>query len=379
MFAPGSPTRLIVSSWDKNVYLYDTQGESSSSSSSSEAGHGSLIRTFEHRAPVMDVCFGANDSEAFSAGMDWQVKRIDLESGEQTVLSKHGAPVRRVVYSREHCTLPPSPDSRLLKTLFPFSISPFYVELTHDRAALLVSASWDSTLHVHVHNPTNPSTPPLQIPLPGKPHAMAASPSKVIIAMTSRLVHIYDLAALAKAAAEPESSSPPPQPWQQRESSLKFLTRAVAAMPTDAGYATSSIEGRVAVEWFDASAESQARKYAFKCHRQQQAADGGSGSTDVVYPVNALAFHPTYGTFASGGGDATAALWDAEAKRRMKVYPRFPDSVAALAFSADGHYLAVAVCPGFESGGMDDYSGEGRTKILIRELSETEAKPKGAK
>lgn len=208
---------------------------------------------------------------------------------------------------------------------------------------------------------------------------MAASPSKVIIAMTSRLVHIYDLAALAKAAAEPESSSPPPQPWQQRESSLKFLTRAVAAMPTDAGYATSSIEGRVAVEWFDASAESQARKYAFKCHRQQQAADGGSGSTDVVYPVNALAFHPTYGTFASGGGDATAALWDAEAKRRMKVYPRFPDSVAALAFSADGRYLAVAVCPGFESGGMDDYSGEGRTKILIRELSETEAKPKGAK
>ncbi|EMR69323.1 hypothetical protein MGN70_014107 [Eutypa lata] len=348
VFAPGSPTRLIVSSWDKNVYLYDTQGESSSSSSSSsEAGHGSLIRTFEHRAPVMDVCFGANDSEAFSAGMDWQVKRIDLESGEQTVLSKHGAPVRRVVYSREH--------------------------------SLLVSASWDSTLHVHVHNPTNPSTPPLQIPLPGKPHAMAASPSKVIIAMTSRLVHIYDLAALAKAAAEPESSSPPPQPWQQRESSLKFLTRAVAAMPTDAGYATSSIEGRVAVEWFDASAESQARKYAFKCHRQQQAADGGSGSTDVVYPVNALAFHPTYGTFASGGGDATAALWDAEAKRRMKVYPRFPDSVAALAFSADGRYLAVAVCPGFESGGMDDYSGEGRTKILIRELSETEAKPKGAK
>ncbi len=95
-FAPGSPTRLLASSWDKHVYLYDTQGES-------EAGHGSLIRTFEHGAPVMDVCFGADDNEAFSAGMDWQVKRIDLESGEQTVLGKHSAPVRRVVYSREHC------------------------------------------------------------------------------------------------------------------------------------------------------------------------------------------------------------------------------------------------------------------------------------
>ncbi|KAI0010025.1 mitotic checkpoint protein BUB3 [Xylariaceae sp. FL0662B] len=344
-FAPETSSRLLVSSWDKNVYLYDTL---SNSNGADDSGRGTLIRTFEHRAPVMDVCFGAGDDEAFSAGMDWTVRRIDLVTGEQSVLSKHTAPVRRVVYSREH--------------------------------SLLISASWDATLHVH--DPSNAELAPLTIPLPGKPHAMAASPSKVIVAMTSRLVHIYDLATLASALAASSSSSssssdstttpPPPQPWQQRESSLKFLTRAVAAMPSDAGYATSSIEGRVAVEWFDASAESQARKYAFKCHRTTA---GGAG-TDVVYPVNALAFHPAYGTFASGGGDATVALWDAEAKRRMKVYQKFPDSVAALAFSADGRYLAVAVCPGFESG-MEDYSGEGRTRLLVRELGDTEALPKG--
>jgi cell cycle arrest protein BUB3 len=97
VFAPESPTRLLVSSWDKNVYLYDT--------THSEEQYGSLIRTVEHRAPVLDVCFGANDDEAFSAGMDWQVLRLDLASGEQTVLSKHSAPVRRVVYSRQHCEL----------------------------------------------------------------------------------------------------------------------------------------------------------------------------------------------------------------------------------------------------------------------------------
>ncbi|KAI0098110.1 mitotic checkpoint protein BUB3 [Hypoxylon sp. NC0597] len=333
-FAPDSPSRLLASSWDKNIYLYDTL------QNSDENSHGTLLQTYEHRAPVMDVCFGKDGSEAFSAGMDWQVRRIDLETGDQTTVSKHTAPVRRVVYSREH--------------------------------SLLVSASWDSTLHVH--NPSDPSLSPLSIPLPGKPHAMAASPSKVIVAMTSRLVHIYDLATLSSALAS--QTSEPPQPWQQRESSLKFLTRAVAAMPSDAGYATSSIEGRVAVEWFDASAESQARKYAFKCHRTPQAAADGA-STDVVYPVNALAFHPVHGsTFASGGGDATVALWDAEAKRRMKVYQKFADSVAALAFSADGRYLAVGVCPGFETG-MEDYSGEGRTKIFVRELGENEALPKG--
>ncbi|GAP84721.1 putative mitotic checkpoint protein BUB3 [Rosellinia necatrix] len=335
VFAPTLSSRLLVSSWDKNVYLYDTQA----AAHDAEGQQGQLIRTITHRAPVLDVCFGAHHDEAFSACLDWQVRKLDLESGEQTVLSKHSAPVRRVVYSQQH--------------------------------SLVISASWDSTLHVH--DPSDPAQTPLEIPLPGKPHAMAASPSKLIVAMTSRLVHIYDLAALAGGL----SSREVPAPWQQRESSLKFLTRAVAAMPSDAGYATSSIEGRVAVEFFDASAESQARKYAFKCHRQTQPAGAGTdGPTDVVYPVNALAFHPAYGTFASGGGDATVALWDAEAKRRMKVYQKFADSVAALAFSADGRHLAVGICPGFETG-MEDYSGEGRTRILIRELGENEALPKG--
>ena len=54
------------------------------------------------------------------------------------------------------------------------------------------------------------------------------------------------------------------------------------------------------------------------------------------------------------------------------------DTVAALAFSSDGRYLAIGVCPGFETG-MEDYSGEGRTRVVIRELGETEAKGKGAK
>lgn len=257
-------------------------------------------------------------------------------------MSEHEKPVRCVVYSPEH--------------------------------QILVSASWDSTLHFH--NLAAPDATPVVVSLPGKPHAMAASPTKVVVAMTARLVHIFDLPSVASAlAANPDS--PEIKTWQTRESSLKFLTRAVACMPNDAGYATSSIEGRVAVEWFEDSAESQARKYAFKCHRQAAPEEEGGG--DVVYPVNALTFHPVYGkTFASGGGDGTVALWDAEAKRRMKQYQNFGNSVASLSFSKNGKYVAVGVCPGFETG-QEDYSGAGQTKVVIRELSETEAKGKGAK
>lgn len=241
--------------------------------------------------------------------------------------------------------------------------------------ALLITASWDQTLQIH--NTQDPAVPNITISLPGKPHALAASPSKLVVALTARLVHIFDLTTIPALFGIP---NPEVRPWQQRESSLKFLTRAVSCMPNDAGYATSSIEGRVAVEWFEDSPESQARKYAFKCHRQAAPADenGGGGGGDTVYPVNALAFHPVYGTFASAGGDGTVALWDAEAKRRMKQYQKFPDSVAAVAFSADGKYLAIGVCPGFETG-AEDYSGEDKTKIFIRELGETEAKGKGAK
>ncbi|KAI9874415.1 MAG: hypothetical protein M1830_009767 [Pleopsidium flavum] len=326
----GAFSKLLVASWDRNVYLYDT----------SEAGRH-LIQTFEHRAPVLDVCFGESDDEAFSAGLDWDVKKINLSTGEQTVVSSHDAGVRSVVYSKE--------------------------------TSILISASWDSTLHIH--HPKNPSHLPATIPLPSKPFSLSLTPTKLVVAMASRALHIYDLKSLAVLTAQ--ASQPAPniveaEPWQRRESSLKFMTRAVACMPNDAGYASSSIEGRVAVEWFDPSATSQARKYAFKCHRQTSP-DG----VDVVYPVNALAFHPVHGTFASGGGDGVVALWDGVAKRRIRQYQKYPASVAALSFSADGRFLAVAVSPGFEDG--TEGEGEGVVKVFIRELGETEAKGKGAK
>jgi hypothetical protein len=169
------------------------------------------------------------------------------------------------------------------------------------------------------------------------------------------------------------------QAEQQRESSLKYQTRCVACYPDGQGYALGSVEGRVAMEYFDLSPAAQAAKYAFKvrvaprggagaclsagtttgtrnssqriaaaaadmavaagssvcvglqpagrvcaadlvpwrrcsllqCHRRQ---DNGR---DVVYPVNALAFHPTYGTFATGGGDGVVNIWDGGNKKRL--------------------------------------------------------------
>ncbi|TIA04184.1 putative nuclear pore complex subunit [Aureobasidium pullulans] len=336
-FAPQSPNRLLVASWDRNVYLYDTkQGE-----------NGSLLRKVEHRAPVLDLCFGDDDATAFTAGLDWDVNRINLETGEKTVISSHEAGVKSIVYSAQH--------------------------------HLLVSASWDSTLHVHILNNGNVAHAPATVPLPSKPFSISLTPTKLVVAMASRQIFIYDLASLkmltSQSAPSQESGNSSIleiQPWQQRESSLKFMTRAVCCMPNDQGYALSSIEGRVGVEWFDPSTESQARKYAFKCHRQ---ADEG---VDVVYPVNALAFHPVHqGTFVSGGGDGFVVLWDGVTKRRIRQYQAYPSGVSSVSWSSDGRYLAVGISPGFEDG--KEVISEGQVKLYIRELADGEAKGKSAK
>ncbi len=55
---------------------------------------------------------------------------------------------------------------------------------------------------------------------------------------------------------------------------------------TRSGWASGSIEGRIAVEYFDSDPAVQSQKYAFRCHRQT--VDG----VDCVYPINALAYHP---------------------------------------------------------------------------------------
>jgi cell cycle arrest protein BUB3 len=86
-----------------------------------------------------------------------------------------------------------------------------------------------------------------------------------------------------------------------------------------AGYATASIEGRVAIDYF--SAEQQDRKYAFKCHRAT--IDG----VHTVWPVNCIAFHPI-GTFATGGCDGYVNVWDGQNKKRLCQFHKYPSRCA---------------------------------------------------
>lgn len=156
-------------------------------------------------------------------------------------------------------------------------------------------------------------------PLPARGYLLshAANSPNLLVSMAHRNVHVYDLATLAAASEGTEV-----KPTQERESALKFLTRSIGCMADGkgesiesrsssrfgsvtvyhtrgfvyaacmsrtadvAGWASGSIEGRIAVEYFDPSPEVQAGKYAFRSHRQP--IDG----VDHVYPINAIAYHP---------------------------------------------------------------------------------------
>lgn len=351
-FSPNG-TKLLVGSWDQTISVYQRSEDSSAPFV--------LEKRVQCRAPVLDVCWGTDESIAYFAGLDHDVRRVDLstDENEQIVLSKHEKPSNKVAYN-------------------------------HKRG-LLLSTGWDGILHAH-NTAIAEGRSYVRVRLASKPFAMSLTEDRAIIAMAERKMSIYDLLALHMVTQQTSDAHTggdselgevevhEMSPWQTRESNLKFMTRAVAAMPDGTGFATSSIEGRVAVEWFEADKASDT--YAFKCHRQtatQPAEDGTETEVDIVYPVNALTFNKVHGTFATGGGDGVIAFWDAQTKRRVRQYQKQASSVAALDFSADGKYLAIGVSPGFEDGSEESEIDQSLVKVVVRELAESEAKGKAAK
>nr|GEW20961.1 hypothetical protein [Tanacetum cinerariifolium] len=88
-------------------------------------------------------------------------------------------------------------------------------------------------------------------------------------------------------------------------------------------YALSSVEGRVAMEFFELTEVGQSKKY-LKCHRKSEA------GRDIVYPVNAVAFHPVFIIYLQ--------------------YPQYPTSFAALSFSKDARFLTLTSNYTYEEG-----------------------------
>lgn len=140
-------------------------------------------------------------------------------------------------------------------------------------AGQVISGGWDRQLRLWDSRGLPTTTPLSTALLPERVYSMSLQGHRLVVAMAGRHVWVFDLRQM-------------PHPEQRRESSLKYQTKCVRLYPDATGYALSSVEGRVAMEYFDTSDAGQANKYAFKCHRKVEE------GRDTVYPVPSLAFHP---------------------------------------------------------------------------------------
>lgn len=277
--------------------------------------HAKAIHT--DNAPVLDVAFLRDSSTFIAGGVSKKVMLWVVGGRSGDALGKHDDAVRCIEW--------------------------------HGKSNQVFSGSWDKTVKAWDPRQKHANA---TVQVGGKVFSMSTSDDRLCVGLSTKQVAVYDVRALS-------------QPLQVRDPPLKYQLRAIRCMPNGEGFCAGSVEGRVAWEYFEPGPGKV--KYAFKCHRKT--VDG----TEHVYPVNAIAFHPEHGTFASGGGDGVVSVWDGVARKRLWRLPEFETSIASLAFSGDGTRLAIAVSYTYEMGPQKSVPAN---KLFIRNVSETDMRPK---
>lgn len=178
----------------------------------------------------------------------------------------------------------------------------------------MISSSWDCSVKIWDPTPGASQTPLFELKQNHKVYTMAVSKDlflfvfaftsrKLFLALDERQIVVYDLKDLSK-------------PFLNRECLLKYNTRSLCPLLDGSGFIVGSIEGRVGVEYLT---ESETNKpFSFRCHRTKD-----NFGTEMIYPVNAIAMHPVFGTFATGGADGSVCVWDAAAKKRLAYFPKW--------------------------------------------------------
>ncbi|KAG8179339.1 hypothetical protein JTE90_007612, partial [Oedothorax gibbosus] len=303
-FGPTSNQYLLASSWDKGVRLYDVPNDT-------------LRVTYWHESPVLDCCF-QDVVHCLSGDLYGKLKIFDVNSSTERVVGSHEKAIKCVEYCPDHrCVITGSWDK--------------HVKLWDTRSDLCVG----------------------KYQMPDKVFTMATCGDFLVVGTAGKRVLVYDLTNMSYVN-------------QRRESSLKFQTRCIRCFPNKQGYVLSSIEGRVAVEYFDPSPEVQKKKYAFKCHRIKEM------NVELVYPVNCIAFHSGYNTFATGGSDGYVNVWDGFNKKRLCQFHRYPTHISSLAFSPDGTQIAIASSFIYEQ----ERNDKPPDAIYVKTVTDQESKPK---
>ncbi|CAK4082190.1 unnamed protein product [Aphanomyces euteiches] len=274
--------------------------------------------------PLLSCTFGPDRTRAFSGGLHGAVAQYDLEqnSTNPNVLGSHEKGVAHVRYSQS--------------------------------TNQVFSGSWDG--NVSGWDPkANTKAPTMQLKQSGKVYAMSFHEHLLVVGTSTKQIALYDIRRGG-------------DPIREMESPLKYQIRCIKLFPDGQGFVIGSTEGRVALEYVDPDRKG----YSFRCHREKI-----SETETYVFPINAVAFHRQFGTFATGGCDGIINVWDGENKKRINQFvkdqaTKYPTSIASMDFNHDGTRLAIASSYTFEEGEKD----HPEDAIFVRTIHEADVRPK---
>ncbi|KAK1939534.1 WD domain/ mitotic checkpoint protein [Babesia divergens] len=307
---------LATASWDKTVRIYDIDSDNK----------GSMLRNCACSSPVLDCVFLDDDRKVVFGDLDKNVNLLDIETGTFVTVGRHNAPVRCVQY--------------------------------HSQLNVIISGGWDKKLRAF-DTRCSSLKPVADVDLYGKVHCMDLLHNTLVVGDSMKRIYIYDLARGFSGFAIPDT----------KDGVLKFQHRSLKCFPDGKGFAMGSIEGRVAWEYFSKAPEVVAQQYAFKCHRNKISSD-----SDVAYAVNAIDFHPLFGTFVTGGADGLVCAWDGVSRKRLWRTTNLPTAVSSVSFNSTGQKLAIAISDVFNVGGTPAAS----PGVLVRSINSDECKPRVA-
>ncbi|CAF1116902.1 unnamed protein product [Rotaria sordida] len=323
-FSPASvpQTYLIASSWANDIRCWEIQSNGQTIAKAMQ----------KHDAPILSCCWSDDGTKVFTASCDKTAKMWDLQSNTFVQIAAHDQPIRTINYIQR----------------------PSY--------ACVMTGGWDRTVKFW---DTRQATPLKQLALTERIYAADVFGPMAVITTADRAIQVYSL-------------DQGPTEYKKIESLLKYQHRCISIFTDKSrnpnGFAIGSIEGRVAITYVD-TPNPAADNFTFKCHRSTPTA---TSSTQDIFSVNDIAFHPIHGTLATVGSDGRYSFWDKDDRTKLKTSDVINDqSITCCAFDSRGQLFGYASSYDWHKG----HEGNIQTKknvIYLRPCFE-EMKPKQKK
>ncbi|KAL6499260.1 hypothetical protein OROHE_026137 [Orobanche hederae] len=240
-------------------------------------------------AALLDCCF-ESESIALGANSDGSILRYDLLLGNRNGIGNHDDSATCVEYSNE------TSSGQIITAGWDKKVKFWDTRAAHSVGCL-------SNLAVGVES-------------------ISLSVFNLMVALKSS-VHIYDLRYLNGTV-------------QTKEPFTNIHIKCIRSSSDLGGFVIGSTDGRVALEYLG-DTNSQKDGYAFRCHPKDK--DGRYH----LAAVNDIAFSPSLSSvLVTGDNDGHAIIWDVQKRKRLKELPRYPNSVASMAYNHGGQLLAIA-------------------------------------